>query len=69
MRQPIPQGWQQATHALLTAQARQRWATLPHTAPRRGGHCVTYAVERRHNRQAWVRHLWPLAGGTCQRWR
>ena len=69
MRQPIPQGWPQATHAPSTAQARPRWATLPHSAPRRGGHCVTYAVERRHNRRAWVRRLWPLSGGTVQRWR
>jgi hypothetical protein len=69
MRQPIARGQRLAVAAPSPAQARPRWATLPHTAPRRGGHCVTHAAERRYNRMAHLRRLWPLAGGTLQRWR
>jgi len=69
MRQPIARGQRPTVAAPSTTQARQHQPTAQWSAPRRGGHCVTYAVERRHNRRAWVRRLWPLAGGTLQRWR
>ena len=69
MRQPIPQGWQTATPARSATPARQWQTAAQWSAPRRGGHSPTYAAERRHNRQAHLRRLWPLTGGTLQRWR
>ena len=69
MRPQQRQGWQQATPARTATQARQWPIGAQWRAPRRGGHSPTYACERRHNRQAHLRRLWPLSGGTLQRWR
>lgn len=69
MRQPTAPGQRPTVAAPSAVQARQWQVAGQWSAPRRGGHSPTYAVERRHNRQAHMRRLWPLSGGTLQRWR
>jgi hypothetical protein len=68
MRLPKRQDWRREFAAPTAAQARPHLTGAQWSAPRRPGHCPTYAVERRHNRMAHLRRLWPLSGGTVQRW-